>query len=72
VAGRPPGVEPLVLARGVTAMTLKPVGELRAAWGAGREYGGLQRMRLRLAWAADSPGGADEATVVVDAVIFGE
>jgi hypothetical protein len=65
-----PDVQALVLAGGVSAMRVEPVGDAREEWGAWGAWGGFQRLRLTLTWAADSADGADEASVLVDTVVF--
>lgn len=65
-----PGVEARVLGLGVSNMRVEPVGDEQDQWGESGRWGALQRLRLTLTWAADSADGADEASVVVDTVLF--
>ncbi len=55
------GVRALVLMRGVSDMRVEPVASPHAS---------LQRLRILLSWAADSVDGADEASAMVDTVMF--
>jgi len=55
------GVRALVLMRGVSDMRVEPVASPHAS---------LQRLRIQLSWAADSVDGADEASAIVDTVMF--
>ncbi len=54
-------VRALVLMRGVSDMRVEPVASPHAS---------LQRLRILLSWAADSVDGADEASAMVDTVMF--
>jgi len=63
-------VKSVVLGRGIANMRIEPVGELQEQWGESGQWGALQRLRLTLTWAQDSVDGADEASVLVDTVIF--
>ncbi len=63
-------VRRLVLGRGVADMRVEPVGLQQDQWGESGEWGVLQRLRLTLTWAPDSADGADEASVLVDTVLF--
>lgn len=65
-----PGVDSVVLGRGVSDMRVETVGEREDQWGESGRWGALQRLRLTLTWAADSADGADEASVFVDTVLF--
>ncbi len=65
-----PDVDVLVLGRGVSNMRIETVGEQQDQWGESGRWGALQRLRLTLTWAADSADGADEASVVMDTVVF--
>jgi hypothetical protein len=65
-----PGVVPLVLARGVSDMRVERVNSAEDEWVAGGRWGGLQRVRLSLTWASDSVDGPDEASVLVNTVMF--
>ncbi len=65
-----PGVEGLVLGCGVSDMRVETVGGQEDQWGASGQWGALQRLRVTLTWAADSADGADEASVLVDTVLF--
>jgi hypothetical protein len=65
-----PGVAPLVLARGVSDMRVERVSSAQDEWVAWGSWGGLQRLRLSLTWASDSVDGPDEASVLVDTVLF--
>jgi hypothetical protein len=65
-----PRVVPLVLARGVSDMRVERVGSAQDEWVAWGRWGGLQRLRLALTWAPDSADGADEASVLVNTVMF--
>lgn len=56
-----PDVKALVLMRGVSDMRVEPVASPHAS---------LQRLRILLSWAADSVDGADEASAIVDTVMF--
>ncbi len=46
------------------------IGEAQSEWGQSGKMGGVQRLRLSLTWAPDSTDGPDEASVLVDTVIF--
>ncbi len=59
-----------VLARGVSEMRVEPIGSAQDEWVAWGKWGGLQRLRLSLTWASDSADGADEASVLVNTVMF--
>ena len=63
-------VTSVVLGRGVADMRVEPVGERHDQWGESDRWGALQRLRLTLTWAQDSVDGADEASVLVDTVLF--
>ncbi len=63
-------VRSLVLGRDVADMRIEPVGLQQEQWGESGEWGVLQRLRLTLTWAPDSADGADEASVLVDTVLF--
>ena len=63
-------VKSIVLGRGVADMRIEPVGEQQDQWGESGRLGALQRLRLTLTWARDSVDGADEASVLVDTVLF--
>lgn len=65
-----PRVEPVVLATGVSDMQVERVGSPAAEWASDGESGGLQRLRVALTWAGDSADGPDEASVLVDTVMF--
>jgi len=65
-----PGVNGLVLGRGVSDMRVETVGGQEDQWEQSGQWGALQRLRLTLTWAADSADGADEASVLVDTVLF--
>ena len=65
-----PRVVPLILVGGVSDMRVEPVGERQDEWSEGGRWGGIQRLRLSLTWAPDSADGADEASVLVDTVMF--
>jgi hypothetical protein len=65
-----PDVVPLVLARGVSDMRVERVGSVQDEWVAWGKWGGLQRLRLSLTWASDSADGPDEASVLVNTVMF--
>jgi len=65
-----PGVVPLVLARRVSDMRVARVGSAHDEWVAWGTWGGLQRLRLSLTWASDSADGPDEASVLVNTVMF--
>jgi hypothetical protein len=65
-----PGVVPLVLARGVSDMRVERVASTQDEWVAWGRWGGLQRLRLSLTWASDSVDGPDEASVLVNTVMF--
>ncbi len=65
-----PRVSALVLGRGVADMRVEPVGAVQAEWGEAGSWGGFQRLLLTLTWAADSADGADEASALVDTVMF--
>ncbi len=65
-----PNVTPLVLARGVSDMRVERVVSDHDEWVAWGNWGGLQRLRLSLTWASDSTDGPDEASVVVNTVMF--
>ncbi len=65
-----PGVDGLVLGRGVSDMRVETVGGQEDQWGQSGQWGALQRLRVTLTWAADSADGADEASVLVDTVLF--
>ena len=63
-------VNGLVLGWGVSDMRVETVGLQEDQWGESGQWGALQRLRLTLTWAADSADGADEASVLVDTVLF--
>ena len=63
-------VRSLVLGRGVADMRVEPVGFQQEQWGESGRLGVLERLRLTLTWAPDSADGADEASVLVDTVLF--
>ena len=63
-------VRSLVLGRDVADMRVETVGLRQEQWGQSGEWGVLQRLRLTLTWAPDSADGADEASVLVDTVLF--
>jgi hypothetical protein len=63
-------VKSVVLGRGVANMRIEPVGEQQDQWGESGQWGALQRLRLTLTWGRDSVDGADEASVLVDTVLF--
>ena len=63
-------VRRLVLGRGVADMRIEPVGDQQDQWGESGQWGVLERLRLTLTWAPDSADGADEASVLVDTVLF--
>jgi hypothetical protein len=65
-----PNVMPLVLARGVSDMRVERVDSDHDEWVAWGTWGGLQRLRLSLTWASDSTDGPDEASVLVNTVMF--
>jgi len=65
-----PDVDRLVLGRGVSDMRVETVGGQEDQWGESGQWGALQRLRVTLTWAADSADGADEASVLVDTVLF--
>ncbi|MHC4589066.1 MAG: hypothetical protein ACYTAQ_06930, partial [Planctomycetota bacterium] len=65
-----PSVVPLVLARRVSDMRVEHVGSTHDEWVAWGKWGGLQRLRLSLTWASDSTDGPDEASVLVNTVMF--
>jgi hypothetical protein len=65
-----PNVVPLVLARGVSDMRVGRVDSAHDEWVAWGTWGGLQRLRLSLTWASDSTDGPDEASVLVNTVMF--
>lgn len=65
-----PDVVPLVLARGVSDMRVERVESAEDEWVAWGACGGLQRLRLSLTWASDSSDGPDEASVLVNTVMF--
>jgi hypothetical protein len=65
-----PNVMPLVLARGVSDMRVERVDGDHDEWVAWGTWGGLQRLRLSLTWASDSVDGPDEASVLVNTVMF--
>jgi hypothetical protein len=65
-----PSVVPLVLARGVSDMRVDRVVSAQDEWVAWGRWGGLQRLRLSLTWASDSVDGPDEASVLVNTVMF--
>ena len=65
-----PEVMPLVLARGVSDMRVEQVVSDQDEWVAWGTWGGLQRLRLSLTWAPDSTDGPDEASVLVNTVMF--
>ena len=65
-----PDVMPMVLARGVSDMRVERVDSDRNEWVAWGAWGGLQRLRLSLTWASDSTDGPDEASVLVNTVMF--
>jgi hypothetical protein len=67
-----PGVVPLILARGISDMRVERVDRDEDEWMAWGASGGLQRLRLSLTWAADSVDGPDEASVLVNTVMFPE
>ncbi|MHC4414848.1 MAG: hypothetical protein ACYS0G_06145 [Planctomycetota bacterium] len=56
-----PRVVPLILITGVSDIRIEPLGT---------PWEGTQRLRIGLTWAPDSVDGPDEASVVVDAVMF--
>ncbi len=64
------GVSGLVLGWGVSDMRVETVGFQEDQWGESGQWGALQRLRVTLTWAADSADGADEASVLVDTVLF--
>ena len=63
-------VKSVVLGRGIANMRIERVGELQEQWGESGQWGALQRLRLTLTWDPDSVDGADEASVLVDTVLF--
>ncbi len=63
-------VKSVVLGRGVANMRIERVDEQQEQWGESGEWGALQRLRLTLTWGQDSVDGADEASVLVDTVLF--
>ena len=65
-----PGVNSLVLGRGVSDMRVETVGLQEDQWEQSGQWGALQRLRVTLTWADDSADGADEASVLVDTVLF--
>ncbi len=65
-----PGVSTLVLGRGVSDMRLEMVGEQEDQWEQSGQWGALQRLRVTLTWADDSADGEDEASVLVNTVLF--
>jgi hypothetical protein len=65
-----PAVVPLILARGVSDMRVERVDGDEDEWVAWGAWGGLQRLRLSLTWASDSVDGPDEASVLVNTVMF--
>jgi len=65
-----PGVNGLVLGRGVSDMRVETVGGQEDQWEQSGQWGALQRLRVTLTWADDSADGADEASVLVDTVLF--
>ncbi len=65
-----PRVGSLVLGRGVSDMRVETVGDAQDQWELSGTWGGLQRLRLTLTWASDSADGADEASVLIDTVMF--
>lgn len=67
-----PRMTPLILARGVSDMRLEPVGIAEDEWDEQGKWGGFQRLLLSLTWAPDSADGADEASVLVDTVMFSD
>ena len=67
-----PRVTPLTLAYGVSDMRFETIGNTQDEWAKEGRLGGFQRRLLTLTWAADSADGADEASVLVDTVMFTE
>ena len=65
-----PGVDALVLGRGVSDMQVETIGVNEDQWGESGQWGALQRLRLTLTWSADSVDGPDEASVLLDTVLF--
>ena len=65
-----PGVTALVLGRGVSDMRVETIGDQEDQCEQSCQWGALQRLRVTLTWAADSADGADEASVLVDTVLF--
>ncbi len=65
-----PGVDGLVLGRGVSDMRVETVGLQEDQWEQSGQWGALQRLRVTLTWADDSADGADEASVLVHTVFF--
>ncbi len=63
-------VRRLVLGRGVADMRVEPVDDQQEQWGESGRLSVLQRLRLTLTWAPNSAEGADEASVLVDTVLF--
>jgi hypothetical protein len=60
----------VVLASGVSDMRVEAVGQTPRAREAQSEQGDLRRLRLTLTWPADSADGPDEASVLVNTVLF--
>jgi hypothetical protein len=65
-----PGVTALVLGRGVSDMRVDTIGDQEDQWNQSGQWGALQRLRVTLTWPDDSADGADEASVLVDTVLF--
>ncbi len=63
-------VSSLVLGRDVADMRIEPVSDQQEQWGESGQWGVLERLRLTLTWAPDSADGADEASALVDTVLF--